>query len=141
MEVQITLIEQAKIFEGAFNIKIPRGLALLLHECRDNLDFDVIIQCTANISNIFCPGFLKKTDLGLAKKTKKLTKESMYTVNLKLEAKDQLKDEEFNIYYKADDSGKPEVLAQKNKQGEVALMVQVLPTFLPEPQEASQVQV
>ena len=65
VEVCISFIQQAKIFEGAYHINIPRGLILLLTECRQNSDLSIDINCTAPISDIFCPAILKRTDHGL----------------------------------------------------------------------------
>ena len=67
IEVKITLIEQAKIFEGAYQINIPRGLLLLLTECRKNSSLAFDINCSTPIQSIFCPKYIQKVDLGLVK--------------------------------------------------------------------------
>jgi len=55
-------------------------------------------------------------------------------VKLKLDSAENLDEEsDLNIYYQTVDGGRPQILAQQNKLGQTALMVQILPTFLPEP--------
>ena len=68
IEVTITLIEQAKIFEGAYQITIPRGLLLLLMETGQNTDLQINLNCSSPITSIFAPALFKRTDHGLAAK-------------------------------------------------------------------------
>ena len=63
-------------------------------------------------------------------------------MSLKLESADKLDEEgDLNIYYKVGEGGRPQIIAQRTGSGEVALMVQVMPSFLPEPQEDIALQV
>lgn len=62
IEVQISFIEQAKIFEGAYQINLPKGLLLLMAECKENAELSIDINTTSIISNIFCPKTLTKSD-------------------------------------------------------------------------------
>ncbi len=48
------------MFEGSFHISIPRGLVLLLTELRQNSKLDFDLRSTAQISDVFCPSFLKR---------------------------------------------------------------------------------
>jgi len=68
--VRISLLEQAQIFEGAYQITIPRGLMYLMTETKENSLIEVDIYTTSQISNIFCPSFFKKTDAGLVRSQK-----------------------------------------------------------------------
>ena len=63
--VRITLLEQAKIFQGTFQINIPRGMMYLMTESKQNSNLQIDINSTSQISNIFIPNILEKTDLGL----------------------------------------------------------------------------
>ena len=67
IKVDITLIEQAKIFEGTFQINIPRGIMFLLTETKENSHIQIDINSTSPIANIFSPKILKKTELGKIK--------------------------------------------------------------------------
>jgi hypothetical protein len=55
VEVEISFIEQAKIFEGAYQILIPRGLALLLTECKENSSLSIEINSSFPITKLFSP--------------------------------------------------------------------------------------
>lgn len=93
--VQITFIEQAKIFEGAYHINIPRGLVLLMAECsKENTSLTVDILCSSMIQSLFCPKFLTKTDLGHDKQ------KEIYRVSLVLlEGKLPDSCEDISIYF------------------------------------------
>lgn len=122
IRVDITMIEQAKIFEGAFQINIPRGMMFLLTETKENSTIQIDINSTSPISNIFSPKILKKVDLGQIKNPKSL--EEVYSCFLNLEDGSLLKDDsELNIYYQSIDNGKPQIFSQENNNGEIALMV------------------
>ncbi|TNV85496.1 hypothetical protein FGO68_gene972 [Halteria grandinella] len=134
VEVSISFIEQAKIFEGAYQIYIPRGLVLLMTECsKQNTQVNVQITCSSMISNVYCPKFFTKTDCELVKK--KAAAEERHTVTLTLDGEIP-ESEGVNIYYSTYEADKPQILAQANPETkEVALMVSLLPTFNPDPQD------
>lgn len=94
VEVTLSFIEQAKIFEGAYHINLPRGLVLLMSECSKNTQLTVDIKCSSIISNVFCPKFLKKTDHGSVP-----DENDRYCISLTLEEGEFNEDQEINIYY------------------------------------------
>ena len=47
VEVKISIIEQAKIFEGAYQIMIPRGLVLMLTECKQNSSLQIELNSSS----------------------------------------------------------------------------------------------
>lgn len=143
IEVEISFIEQAQIFEGSFQILIPRALVLMLTECRKNSQLQVEINNSSQITKVFAPKFMKQQDLGRTRSQKKnILNQDVHKILLTLESGENLsEDNPISIYYETNQGNRPQILAQHNKHGEVALMVQLLPSFLPEPQESQGLQV
>jgi len=110
IKVDITLIEQAKIFEGKYQINIPRGIMYLLTETKENSHIQIDINSTSAIANIFSPKIFKKTDLGQIKTRK--SKKEVNSYQLILEDGNLLKDDDdLNIYYQPIDNDRPQILS------------------------------
>lgn len=59
IEVEIGIIEQAKVMEGAYAISIPTGMILIINECFKNSEVKVDIRCSSMIAKVYCPNSFK----------------------------------------------------------------------------------
>ena len=96
VQVKISFIEQASIFEGAYLISIPLSMMLLLTEKRENSKLTVNINTTAPITSIYCPKILIKD--------KDINPEETTAIQLSMDPKANLDEKVINIYYKTNEN-------------------------------------
>lgn len=97
----------------------------MLTECRKNSQLQVEINNSSQITKVFAPKFMKQQDLGRTRSQKKnILNQDVHKILLTLESGENLsEDNPISIYYETNQGNRPQILAQHNKHGEVALMV------------------
>eukprot|EP00347_Sterkiella_histriomuscorum_P020995 403335667 len=127
IQVKVVFIEQALTLNGAYEIRIPYDLMLLMFERREQSRLDIDIQTTKNITNLYCPSYLKKTQ----------DDQNQNHTTISCNLQDIKKVEQISIFYTLNDQDEPQILQQTSEDlQKTTLMIQVMPTFSPEPQEA-----
>ncbi|CDW76097.1 UNKNOWN [Stylonychia lemnae] len=127
IQVEIETLEMTKAFEGAYQLNIPKSMIFLLTENRDTSKLIVEIATSSKITELFCQKTLQISH--------DQQNEDSSHVLIELDKGVEIAEQDIDIYYRTNDSDKPKALYQVN-QDRVALMFQLLPSFLPEPQES-----
>ena len=118
--IHVGFLSSATVFEGSFHVKIPSSILTLLSESTQPPELSVEIITTSPLTEVFSPKALNT-----------VTQSNDY---VKMELNKKLSDdEEMDVYFRVWDGDRPVIAVEENEQGEVGVMVQVMPTFQPEP--------